>query len=166
MLIGSAGALGLYILYSLQADSTVNHVYCFNRAVKSHRLQQKRNTYRQIPTDLLTDRVTFYTCDLLSSDLALPADVYQMLVESNLTVVHYAWPVNFNLAIDAFRLQLDSVVNLVGLVSKSKRPSRLFFVSSINSVMFYKSPISSILVLTIEMESTLYPNGYRKQVSF
>lgn len=121
--MGSTGALGSHISHSLLADSTVNHVYCLNRAVKSHRLQQKRNTYRQIPTDLSTDRVTFYTCDLPSSDLGLPADVYQMLVDSNLTVIHCAWPVNFNLVIDAFRPQLDSVVNPVGLVSKSKRLS-------------------------------------------
>ncbi|KAI4284166.1 MAG: hypothetical protein L6R38_001622 [Xanthoria sp. 2 TBL-2021] len=160
VLTGSTGALGSYILHSLLADSTVNHVYCLNRAVESHCLQQTRNTYRQIPTDLSTDRVTFYTCDLSSSDLGLPADVYQMLVESDLTVVHCAWPVNFILAIDAFRPQLDSVVNLVGLVSKSKRPSRLFFVSSISSVMSYQSPTSSIPELTIEMESTLHPNGY------
>lgn len=67
--------------------------------------------------DLSADRVTFYTCDLLLSDLDLRADVYKALVESSPIIIHCAWPVDFNFSVDAFRPQLEGVVNLVGLVS-------------------------------------------------
>lgn len=160
VLTGSTGALGSYILHNILADSTVKHIYCLNRAAESHCLQRKRNLHRQLPTDLSTDRLTFYTCDLSSSHLGIPADAYQELVDSNLTVIHCAWPVNFNLSIDAFRPQLDSVVSLVGLVSQSKPASRLFFVSSVSSVMSYKSPDTNIPETIIEMKSTPHPNGY------
>ncbi|CAL8579337.1 hypothetical protein XPA_005087 [Xanthoria parietina] len=69
VLTGSTGALGSYILHNLLADSTVKHIYCLNRAAESHCLQRKRNRHRQLPTDLFTDRLTFYTCDLSSSHL-------------------------------------------------------------------------------------------------
>ena len=160
VLTGSTGALGSYILHNILADSTVKHIYCLNRAAESQCLQRKRNLHRQLPTDLCTHRLTFYTCDLSSSHLGIPADAYQKLVDSNLTVIHYAWPVKFNLSIDAFKPQLDSVVSLIGLVSQSKPASRLFFISSISSVMSSKSPESNIPETIIEMKSTPHPNGY------
>ncbi|KAL8847954.1 MAG: hypothetical protein Q9221_007019 [Calogaya cf. arnoldii] len=160
VLTGSTGALGSYILRRLLADPTVQHVYCLNRAPESHHLQIERNSHRQVVTDLSADRVTFYTCDLSSSDLGLRADVYEVLVASGPVIIHCAWPVDFNLSVDAFRPQLDGVVNLVELASRSKQASRLFFVSSINSVMSCQSPKSRIPEEIIDMHTTVHPIGY------
>ncbi|KAL8838549.1 MAG: hypothetical protein Q9170_002091 [Blastenia crenularia] len=160
VLKGSTGALGSYVLSKLLAEASMNRIYCLNRAAESYLLQQKSNAYRQLHTDLSTEGVTFCTCDLSSSNLGLKPGVYQTLIDSSLTVIHCAWRVSFNLSIDAFRPQLDSVVNLAGPVSKSKATSRLFFILSISSVMSYGGSATSISEEVIDMKSTVHPNGY------
>lgn len=160
ILTGSTGALGSHILSKLLAEPSVRHIYCLNRADNSHILQQERNAYRHLPVDFPADRVSFHTCELSLTDLGLQPDVYKTLVRSHVTVIHCAWPVNFILPINAFRPQLDSVVNLARLVSASKVSSRFFFISSISSVMTYENAASGIPEEIIDMNSSVHPNGY------
>ncbi|KAI4144839.1 MAG: hypothetical protein L6R39_004024 [Caloplaca ligustica] len=160
VLTGSTGALGSHVLNRLLVNHGVSHIFCLNRAVDGRNLQKKRNLYRRISGDLSTDRITFCTCDLSKPDLGLQVDIYNTLIASNLLVIHNAWPVNFNVSLDSFRPQLDGVVNLVALVSRSKQPSRLFFISSISSVMSSGLTTSSIPEKIVHMNSAVHPNGY------
>lgn len=160
VLTGSTGALGSYILKSLRENSTVSHIYCLNRAADGLSLQMSRNRHRQIPGELPSDRITFCKSDLSKPDLALQVEVYNALINSNLLVIHNAWPVNFNLSIDSFRPQLDSIVNLAALVSKAKQPSRLFFISSISALMSPGLTLSTIPEKIVHVGSAIHPNGY------
>ncbi|KAL8722727.1 MAG: hypothetical protein Q9225_000839 [Loekoesia sp. 1 TL-2023] len=160
VLTGSTGALGSYILNSLLVSPKVSHVFCLNRAADSLELQTSRNRYRQLSGVLSPDRVTFCTCDLSKPDLGLPFEIYNHLTASPILVIHNAWPVNFNMPIDSFRPQLDSVVNLIALVSKSKQPSRLFFISSVSSVMAAGLTASRISERIVQMDSAVHSNGY------
>ncbi|KAI4127592.1 MAG: hypothetical protein LQ338_003135 [Usnochroma carphineum] len=160
VLTGSTGALGTYILNSLLMSPMVSHIFCLNRAVNSLDLQISRNRYRQLPGDFPTDRVTFCTCDFSKPDLGLTADIYNTLTASNIIVIHNAWPVNFNMSIQSFRPQFDSVVNLIALTSRSKQPSRLFFISSISSVMSVGFTNSSIPERIVHTDLAVHPNGY------
>ncbi|KAL9601174.1 MAG: hypothetical protein Q9179_002955 [Wetmoreana sp. 5 TL-2023] len=160
VLTGSTGALGSYILDSLLNNPSVTHVYCLNRASDSARLQTIRNRDRHMPTDLPADRITFCTCDLSKPDLGLPSDTYSELTSSCITVIHNAWPVNFNLSTDSFRPQLDSVVNLTKLVASSKQSSQLVFISSISSVMAHGIGEPVIPEAMIDIGSRVHANGY------
>ncbi|KAI4184413.1 MAG: hypothetical protein LQ346_006125 [Caloplaca aetnensis] len=160
VLTGSTGALGSHILKALLEDLTVRHIYCLNRAVNGLSLQMSRNRERQVSGELPSDRITFCTCDLSKPDLALQAEVYNALTASSVLVIHNAWPVNFNLSIDSFRPQLDSIVNLAALISKSQPPSRLFFVSSISALMSPGLSLSTIPEQIVHMGSAIHPNGY------
>ncbi|KAL8677234.1 MAG: hypothetical protein Q9186_006327 [Xanthomendoza sp. 1 TL-2023] len=159
VLTGSTGGLGSHLLKSLLDIPAVSDIVCLNRAADGLRLQQQRNAERQISLDLSTDRVTFCTCDLSKADLGVQVGIYNRLIDSRLLVVHNAWPVNFNLTIDAFLPQLDSIVNLVELVVRSKQSSRLFFISSISSVM--PSRVTTrVPEDIIHMDAIVHPNGY------
>ncbi|KAL8994171.1 MAG: hypothetical protein Q9169_005790 [Polycauliona sp. 2 TL-2023] len=159
VLTGSTGGLGSHLLKSLLAIPAVSDIVCLNRAADGLRLQQQRNAERQISLDLPTDRVTLSTCDLSKADLGIPVEIYDRLISSRLLVVHNAWPVNFNLTIDTFRPQLDSIINLAELVVRSKQPSRLFFISSISSVMSSRVT-TRVPEDIIHMDGIVHPNGY------
>lgn len=87
--------------------------------------------------------------------------MYNELTASKILVIHNAWPVNFNLSLQSFRPQLHGVVNLADLVSKSKQPSRLFFIFSLGSVMpFGKITRTAIPERIIQMDAMVYTSGY------
>lgn len=138
----------------------MSHIFCLNRAVDSLGLQTSRNRYRQLSGVLSPNRVTFCTCDLSKPDLGLPVEIYNQLIASPILVIHNAWPVNFNMPINSFRPQLDSVVNLIALISRSEQPSRLFFISSVSSVMAAGLTASRIPERIVQVDLAAHPNGY------
>ena len=159
VLTGSTGALGSYLLDRLLANPAVAHVHCLNRVPDSLAIQLERNKARGLKTDLKS-KATFHCCDLSSPTLGLPADKYEELRASTTLTIHNAWPVNFNLDLSSFRPQLDGVVNLIDLASKSSGLARLYFISSISSVMAYRSNEAKIPERVISADSAPAPNGY------
>lgn len=79
-------------------------------------------------------------------------------------IIHNAWPVNFNLSLSSFRPNIEGLINLLTL-AVSRAGGRLFFISSISSVMGYKtSPGTTpenIIHPSIEPNKFVVgPNGY------
>lgn len=159
ILTGSTGALGSHILHTLLANPTT-YIYCLNRATDSLALQRKRNNSYGLEMQLDADRVTFLKADLSQEYLGLQQETFQKLVNTATLIIHNAWPVNFNLSLPAFRTQLDGLVNLIGFTAKATNSPRLFFVSSISSVMSYGSSFQRIPEEVISTDSAPGPNGY------
>ena len=160
ILTGSTGALGSHILDTLLLAHPTTHIYCLNRAADSLALQKTRNQSYGLNMQLDASRVTFLTADLSQEHLGLQQDIFHKLLSTATLIIHNAWPVNFNLSLPAFRTQLDSLVNLIHFTAKSTASPRLFFVSSISSVMSYGSSFQNIPEEVISTESAPGPNGY------
>lgn len=139
ILTGSSGALGSYILNALLANPSVAHVYCLNRSSDGLLLQTERNQARGLSTQLSSTRITFLAAKLSQTHLGLESETYGKLLEEATLVVHNAWPVNFNLSVSSFRPQLAALVNLIEFAALAATSPHLFFISSISSVMSYRS---------------------------
>ena len=160
ILTGSTGALGAHILDTLLLANPITHIYCLNRAADSLALQRTRNRSYGLNMQLDASRVTFLTADLSQEHLGLQQEIFHKLISTATLIIHNAWPVNFNLSLPAFRTQLDSLVNLIDFTAKSTASPRLFFISSISSVMSYGSSSQNIPEEVISTESAPGPNGY------
>lgn len=143
ILTGSSGSLGSFMLDSLLLDTSVSHVYCLNRAQNSEAIQRERSAQRGLSTELFNpDKVTFLSANLGLEGLGLSHEQFNKLRSSVTCIIHNAWPVNFNLALEAFDQPLKSVVNLTALAATSTHRASMFFISSIGSVMGLAAKLS------------------------
>lgn len=133
LLTGSTGGLGCFVLQALLEDSSVSHVYCLNRSADSASLQARRSRDRGLPIYFPHRRVTFLTWNLSQPKLGLH-ETYGTVLDSVTDIIHSAWPVNFNLGLDAFRPHLEGICNLLSFAYESPHTQSLFFLSSISSV--------------------------------
>ena len=159
ILTGSTGALGSYILQNLIARS-IYHIYCLNRAHNPEGLQIERNRVRGLSTEFDSTRVTFLKADLAAPSLGLSPELYSNLLGHTTLIIHNAWPVNFNLPLSSFQSQLDGIVNLVKFTASAAASPHLFFLSSISSVMSYRTPSFNTPEEVITADSASGPNGY------
>jgi len=136
LLTGSTGALGSHILILL-LESGSRRIFCLNRSDNSRNLQITRNKSRGLPTLFPDDRVTFFGGNLALPNFGLSASEFTYLQESVTHVIHSAWPVNFNNALQSYTETLDGVLGLVRFSHQSDRRVKLQFVSSIGSVARY-----------------------------
>jgi len=160
ILTGSTGALGSYILDSLLANPVVTHVYCLNRGTDILPVQIEKNRSRGLLSQLDPTRVTFLTADLSQEGLGLQSEILKRLEQSATVVIHNAWPVNFNLTLPSFRPQFDGLVNLVDFVANAATSPHIFFISSISSVMSYRSPSKKTPEQVVYTDKVPGPNGY------
>lgn len=141
---GTTGGLGAHILDTLLKDPRVSHVYCLNRSKDSESVQREKSVRSGLSTKLFTpEKVTFLTAALDLEHLGLSAQHYDELSSSVTSIIHNAWPVNFNIPLDAFHKPLKGLVNLIGLAAKSHRRASIFYISSIGSVMGYAAKLPS-----------------------
>lgn len=134
LLTGSTGALGSYLLESLLAAPEVAHVFCLNRSVDSAALQVQRNKSRGLTMEFPEDKVTFLYADLSKANLGLQDEVYTTLLETVTTIIHSAWPVNFNISVTSFQPHLKGVVNLARFASEGLLSPTFLYISSISAV--------------------------------
>lgn len=161
ILTGSTGALGSYFLDNLLRNPAVARVICLNRAQDPMSLQIKRNAGRGLADPrTFGNRVSFFTADLVQERFGLSNQVFDTLLADTTLVIHNAWPVNFNLSLPSFRPQLDGLIRLLEMVSQSQRSSQLFFISSISSVMSYRSASSKTPEALFTADTAPGPNGY------
>ncbi|KAF7956004.1 hypothetical protein EAE96_004925 [Botrytis aclada] len=159
VLTGSTGTLGSHILGSFLLNPRVAHIYCLNRSSSGKTLRDSRSQ----SADTADARVTFFTTDLSKPQLGLRLEDYSNLLQAT-RIIHNAWPVNFNLSLSSFRPSIEGLINLIAL-AVSSAGGKLFFVSSISSVMGYKTssgatPEDIIHASTDPNESIVGPNGY------
>ncbi|RJE21798.1 NRPS-like enzyme [Aspergillus sclerotialis] len=168
LLTGSTGSLGSYILRSLLLEPRVDHIYCLNRSSDSETTQKERNAKSDptLPTTFSGDKVTFLTADLSQSGtFGLLPSVYEKLYNDVTLVIHNAWPVDFNLPLTSYELQLEGMVSLVRFCAQSSRQAAFVFLSSISAVLRYgvtrvdKTKVPEAIITDIEVP---VPTGYSK----
>lgn len=147
ILTGSTGALGSHILQNLLHDKSVGHVYCLNRGADSRKTQVIRNEERQLPTTFDSSRVTFLTVDLSESSFGIDTASFQMLLSTVTHIIHNAWPVDFNRALQSFIPSLDGVLGLISFASHATLSPSTLFVSSITSATNYQPAFGSSLLI-------------------
>lgn len=158
VLTGSTGSLGTYILDTLLKDPTIGHIHCLNRRKKGRSVQDGRRKFYHLKSSLNEDRVSFWHVDLSQKDLGLDTEIFNMLQDKTTVVFHNAWNVNFNLSLTSFEPDLLGLVNLINFTASSKNSPRIFFVSSISSVLGHSddSGLTPEAVITTDLSL----NGY------
>ncbi|KAI1392428.1 putative NRPS-like enzyme [Hypoxylon trugodes] len=164
ILTGSTGTLGTYLLSSLLNRPGIGHIFCLNRSQGGGRhVQSFRFAATGLPTDGLKDRVSFFQADLAHPKLGLDEETYQTLRARVGLVIHNAWPVNFNLGLEAFRPQLAGLVNLFNLSAvASPRTMHVVFVSSVGAVGGWPVNAGPAPEAVLESRDPTLANGYSR----
>ncbi|KAK3308608.1 uncharacterized protein B0T15DRAFT_391903 [Chaetomium strumarium] len=157
VLTGSTGALGTLLLHALLRRPEVGHVFCLNRSADGGRAAQAK---RFAAAGIAADRISFLHADLARPSLGLDDATYASIRARAALVIHNAWPVNFNLALPAFRPQLAGLVNLFALAAAANHPMRIVFISSVGAVAAHRAGPAGEAIL--ELLDTPFPNGYSR----
>ncbi|OJJ48921.1 hypothetical protein ASPZODRAFT_1354781 [Penicilliopsis zonata CBS 506.65] len=158
LLTGSTGAVGSYLLQTLLRSPSVSHIYCLNRSPNSSSLQEERNKARKLATIAPSERVTFLTVDLSQEFFGLEPEVYNQLQSNATDILLNAWPVNFNIPLDAFMPQLSGITNVVKFALHAQCSPSIFFISSISSMLSHpESPIPESIMMDTSAPA---PMGY------
>ena len=160
ILTGSTGTLGSYILDLLLRDPTVAHIYCLNRAEDGLSAQNKKNQLLGLQNCPNNKRISFWTVDLSQTFFNLTRSQYEELSSKATLMIHNAWTVNFNLSLSSFKPQLDNLINLLAFSNNSANSLRFHYVSSISSVLSYRSTIGKTLEKAVNADAAPGPNGY------
>ncbi|KAL9596858.1 MAG: hypothetical protein Q9219_005528 [cf. Caloplaca sp. 3 TL-2023] len=142
ILTGSTGSLGSYLLDTLISNSTVGKIYCFNRGINSGQRQTASQSQKGLPTDF--SKVDFLQWDPSQPYLGLKGSAYQYLRDHSTHIIHNAWQVNFNLPLKSFEPHLAGVQHLVEFAACSYKRARLFFISTIGTVINYSDSTDRI----------------------
>jgi thioester reductase-like protein len=135
ILTGSTGSLGSYLLSSLLAHPKVAKVYCFNRSAEGEAKQTQGNRERGLSTDF--SKVVFLRSQLGEPDFGLGQGAYDELIKTVTHVIHNAWHVDFNMAVESFeKTHIAGIRHLIDFLaaSASYRHARLLFISSLSTV--------------------------------
>ncbi|GBE77228.1 putative three-domain protein [Sparassis crispa] len=135
VLTGATGSLGAHILQQLVSLPNVTKVVCLSRA-NSHAesLERLRHSLDLRRLSLMQEqwiKVESFAANINEDKLGLTEDEYASILTQATTVVHNAWPVNFNLSVDSFDEHVGGAVNLINLCLRStKSPLPSFYFSS------------------------------------
>ncbi|KZT08698.1 L-aminoadipate-semialdehyde dehydrogenase [Laetiporus sulphureus 93-53] len=134
VLTGATGSLGAHILQQLVSLPSISRVICFSRA-KSHadslaRLQESLAIRRLTLSPEEWTKVESFAANVNEDRLGLSSDVYLNLLSEVTTVIHNAWPVNFNMSVDSYDEHIGGALNLINLCLRSTRPRRPSFLFS------------------------------------
>ena len=136
VLTGSTGALGSYLLEAFSKSEMVSKIYCLNRSADSEQRQTLSNASRGLTTQWDPQRVTFLASDFSKDDLGLSQEKFSEIQERATIIVHNAWQVDFNLSLASYEhAHISGVRNLIELSAASTHRAKIFFISSIASVM-------------------------------
>lgn len=160
ILTGSTGALGSYILNALLQNPIIAHIYCLNRAEDGMSRQIKSNRLLGLQHPPSNKRVSFLTVDLSQRFFNLTKSQYDELHSKATLLIHNAWTVNFNLVLSSFKSQLDNLVNLLAFANTSEKSARLFYISSISSVISYRSTDGKTPEKPVTADTAHGKNGY------
>lgn len=135
VLTGSTGALGSYLLDALVKCESVSTIYCLNRSADAEQRQVKSNASRGLTTEWDSQRVKFLISNYSIPDLALGQEMYSEIAANASLILHNAWQVDFNIALDSYESHVRGVRNLLDLCINSAHQAKIFFLSSIAGVM-------------------------------
>ena len=134
ILTGSTGSLGSYLLDSLLRNRKVAHVYCLNRSCNAAQRQHHSHLERGLTTTC-DPKVSFLTCDFSAPYFGLSTSIYRQLLTETTHILHNAWPVNFNLALDSFsETHVRGVRSFIDFCARSAHAAEIYFLSTIGTV--------------------------------
>lgn len=164
LLTGSTGSLGSYFLHWLIHDPHVAKIICLNRSADGGRAKQlEASKERGLSTAF--DKIAFFHADLSRPNLALKADDLVELQKSVDCIIHNAWPVNFNIAVQSFQGHILGVRHLIDIAQKAAVKASITFISSIGTVDKWstQSTIPEANLTDLSLAAMGY--GQSKQVS-
>ncbi|GJE93533.1 acetyl-CoA synthetase-like protein [Phanerochaete sordida] len=147
LLTGSTGALGAELLALLVTSSDVLRIYAVNRKGRLETKERQRAIMLERgldPSHVDSPKIVFADMDMTADGLGLPTALLEEMRASLTHIIHNAWPVNFNMALQSFEPAVKSVRTLVDLAlgSPLPNPPNLLFVSSV-SVLYNVDPSSA-----------------------
>ena len=152
LLTGVTGSLGCHILKTLLDSTSTKKVICIVRIPNSGNSNDDTEAAKRRILDSLEKREVDVTPDAFSKVVALPGDLSNSdfgkilhknhdVLQSTTTIIHAAWPVDFNFSLESFRTQLSSLHALLSLsLQVDNPPARLLFCSSISTALATPSP--------------------------
>ncbi|KAL1846847.1 putative NRPS-like protein biosynthetic cluster [Diaporthe australafricana] len=151
LLTGATGQVGAHLLFSLLSRPDVKSVLCLVRAQNSWdgltRLHMSLSDAGLLADLSTTQLEKIEACPGDLSDpkgCFSPSDpVYSRILNTVTTIIHNAWPVNFNLSFQSFEAQaIRPTHHLINLAIRSHlRPKPTFtFVSSVSTVLNAPGP--------------------------
>ncbi|EMR87674.1 putative ochratoxin a non-ribosomal peptide synthetase protein [Botrytis cinerea BcDW1] len=153
--------IGSYLLQALLNRDGIANVFCLNCGEDGGKAKQRKIfTASGFATTKLSNRVTFIKADLESPSLGMDEHAYKSLSGEIDLIIHAAWPVNFNLALSAFRSQFAGIINLLTLAASTNSTTRFVFVSSIAAVEGHTAgPALEEIIFSLK---TSAPFGYAR----
>lgn len=144
VLTGATGSLGAHIAAQLAQSDGIRKVYCLVRAdslISARRRVAQSLRARRVCFDLtpaMERKIIALPADLSdSTTLGLGEGLYTQLRKSVTSIIHCAWSVNFNWALESFEQSCISATrNLLDLCLnvEAPRPARFSFCSSVSTV--------------------------------
>lgn len=140
---GATGSLGAHIAARMASSDNVNTVYCLVRASSQQvarqrvrRSMQERCVYHTLSVAART-KIVALPSNMADSRLGLDDETYKTVSSRVTAVIHCAWSVNFNLALESF--EKDCIAGARYLIdlclkSASPAPARFAFCSSVSAV--------------------------------
>ncbi|EJD43640.1 ketoacyl-synt-domain-containing protein [Auricularia subglabra TFB-10046 SS5] len=141
LLTGTTGSLGCALLATLANVPGVTRVYAVNRPKSDESLLQRQMTAFERHgfevSDACLAKIVFLEASLQNTGLGIADATLAELGSAVTTIIHNAWPVNFNVPLAAFDDSLAATRNLVNLALQSKRrcPPRLIFISTFSTLL-------------------------------
>lgn len=173
LLTGATGSLGAHLLACLVALPNVDRVICLNRPhdpaevgkTSSHRLMDSCREKGAPISSEAWSKVEVIETNCTSQNLGL-ADLDYARFRGQVTqILHCAWPVDFKRGLSSFKLQFQTVNNLLNFTRDchAARPMirpRFMFISSIAVVGQYFSVHQTRMVPEVPMGDSRCTNGF------
>ncbi|KAJ6024668.1 hypothetical protein N7540_005465 [Penicillium herquei] len=168
VLTGATGSLGAHIAAQLAQAENVHKVYCFVRADSAISARKRmieslrtRAVYSSL-SPALEQKIVALTADLSNSDnFGLDEATFSLVRKTVTSVIHCAWSVNFNWALESFENSCISATrNLLDLClsAQGPYPASFSFCSSVSTVA--RTPGSWVLEALPESLSYAQGMGY------
>jgi nucleoside-diphosphate-sugar epimerase len=153
LLTGSTGSLGSFLVAHLSQLRIVDKVICLTRKVaegddaKIRQLRACESRGIQLSEEYWS-KIEVIEADLRAPQLGLDDTTYTSLSQSITHIIHNAWPMDFNRAIESFEPHFQALQNLLQLAMNThqSRPNirpRVVFTSSIAAVGQYPTVVKS-----------------------
>ncbi|KAJ5664684.1 hypothetical protein N7462_011497 [Penicillium macrosclerotiorum] len=142
VLTGATGSLGAHIAAQLAESDRVKRIYCLVRAKSiisaRRRVAQSLRIRALILSPAAERKIIALSSDLANSEnLGLDAQAFAQIKRSVTTVIHCAWSVNFNWALESFEQScIAPTRNLLDLCLSAEglQPASFAFCSSVSTV--------------------------------
>jgi thioester reductase-like protein len=146
LITGTTGSLGAHIAAKLSTSSRCSAIYCLVRApspiaakIRLRKSLQARGLYHTLSSTARRKLIPL-PADLTEPRLGLDEKAYDSLTSTITSVIHCAWSVNFNLALESFRDCISGTRHLLDLCLASQRPGGASFTFSSSVSTVAKTP--------------------------